>query len=109
MSTFVFVIFYCFSTEGISYKPHKISIDHGPKNYPFDTKVLSLDNSYYLTAAFLFAKNILKSFIFLPENRILLGHIYLIPAMDKASFCSLLESFQAHYEWPYEGFFHLCI
>lgn len=65
--------------------------------YSFDTKVLSLDNSYYLAAAFPFAKNILKRV----SLACLKTEFYWVtsigsPAEDRASVCSSLESFQTH-------------
>lgn len=73
-----------------------------------DTKVLSLANTYYLTAAFLFAKDILKRVPFLKTDFYWVTSIW-NPAVDKASVCSLLKSFQAHCKWPSEGFSRLSV
>lgn len=57
--------------------------------YSFDTKVLSLDNSHYLAAAFPVQKKKKyseKSFIGLSETRVLLGHIYWKPSWGQSLF-----------------------
>lgn len=62
-----------------------------------DTKVLSLDNSYYLTAAFPFAKNILQR-VSLAWLKTEFSWVTSMgsPAEDRASVCSSLQSFQTH-------------